>query len=183
MRSIFALLLGLTLSACSTGPYPVTSPYYQIPAGSKLILKQTLTIPPNAGRVYIQYGKVVTPKEKDDFYAHCWFLSWYVLSTPQVIKPDTFIITKSEKFEDTVSRQPDHLFAMNGFLGIGAYHDGGPMALEYSTEMHIHSDKQPNIHRFVCSHWETPYDANHLTVAEMQRALGHIAQIQLNTNN
>lgn len=182
MRNACVFLLSITITACSTGPAPVSSPYYRIPMGSKLILKQTLTIPPNAGRVYIQYGKVVTAKEKDDFYPHCWFLSWKVLSTAQVIKPDTFTITKSEKREDMVSRRSVQRFAMNGLLAMGMYSDGGPMALVYSTQMHIHSDRQPNIRRFACSYWENPDDAKHLTVAEMQKTLGKIAQIQLNTN-
>jgi hypothetical protein len=181
MRYVLIPCLLLTLSACSTGPFPVSSPYFQIPAGSTIVLKQELTIPPNAGRVYIQYGKVVTPKEKDSYHAHCWFLSWDVLDTAQVIKPDTFVVTKSQQLEDVVMRGTDTQLAMNG-AGFGMYEGGGPMALEYSTEMHIHSDKQPVIRRFVCSHWENPTDARHLTVAQMQATLGQIAEIHLNVS-
>ena len=180
MRSAIIFPFLLVLSACTTGPYPVSSPYFQIPPGSKLVLKQELTIPPNAGRVYIQYGKVVTPKEKDSYHAHCWFLSWEVLDTTQLIKPDTFIVTNSQQIEGVVMRDINIQLAMNG-VGIGMNEGGGPMALEYSTEMNIRSDKQPAIRRFVCSHWENPLDAKHLTVAQMQKALGQIAQIQLNT--
>jgi hypothetical protein len=181
MQRIFIIVVFLSLAACSTGPAPVTSPYFRIPAGSKLVLKQALTIQPNAGRVYIQYGKVVTSKEKDDWHAHCWFLSWNVLDSAQVIKPDTFIITHSQQLEDVALRQTPQQYAMNG-LGIGT-NDGGPMALVYSTEMRIHSDTQPGIRRFVCSHWEDPNDAKHLTVAEMQKTLGQIAVIQINTGS
>jgi hypothetical protein len=180
MRSVFILPILVSLASCSTGPYPVSSPYFQIPAGSKLVLKRELTIAPNAGRVYIQYGKVVSPKEKDNYHAHCWFLSWDVLDTAQVIKPDTFIVTKSQQLEGVVMRDTNLQFAMNR-TGFGMSEGGGPMALEYSTEMSIHSDKQPAIRRFVCSHWEIPTDAKHLTVAQMQKVLGQIAEIQLNT--
>ena len=181
MQRLFFIALLLSLAACSTGSVSVSSPYFRIPAGSKLILKQELTIPANAGRVYIQYGKVVSPKEKENFHAHCWFLSWDVLDRAQVIKPDTFIITHSQQLEDVVSRRVVHQYAMNG-LGLGfGDSDGGPMALVYSTEMRIHSATQPAIRRFVCSHWEDPNDAKHLTVAEMQKALGKIAEIQLNS--
>jgi len=177
MRILMILAFFLLLAACQTGPYPVTSPYFQIPPGSKLILKQALTIPPNAGRVYIQYGKVVTPKEKDDWHAHCWFLSWDVLETEQKIKPDTFIITHSQQQEDSVMRHTNLQYAMNG----GLYNDlGVPTALIYTTEMRIHSDSQSAIRRFACSHWENPSDAKHLTVKQMQQTLGSIVQIQLN---
>ncbi len=180
-RLLLAMVI-LSLAACATGPVPVSSPYFRIPDGSKLVLKQELTIPPNAGRVYIQYGKVVTPKEKDDWHAHCWFLSWDVLERTQVIKPDTFIITHSQQLEDVAMRETSWQFAASQ-IGIGMTEGGGPMALVYSTEMRIHSDRQPAIRRFVCSHWEDPLDAKHLTVAQMQKALGKIADIQLNAGN
>jgi len=184
MRNTFILLLLGALAACSSRPYPVSSPYYTIPAGSKLVLKQALTIPANTGRVYIQYGKVVSPKLKDDFYANCWFLSWNVRDTAQVIEPDSFLITRSDQLEGIVSRTPDWQFAMRDVSYVLNHsNDGGPMALVYSTEMYIHSDKQPDIRRFVCSHWEDPIGARHLTVAEMQKALGDIAEIQLNRGN
>jgi len=178
MHRIAILLLILGLAGCSTQVTNPASPYFLIPAGSKIILKRELTIPPNAGRVYIQYGKVVSSKEKDDYHAHCWFESWDVLDHSQIIKPDTFAITKSQHLEDVVSRQSPLLYAA---LNVGAGSEGGgPMALVYTTHMTIHSDTQPAIRQFACSHWEDPLDAKHLTVAQMQKALGNIAEIQLN---
>lgn len=180
MRQFLPLVAGISLTACNSIPAPVTSSYFQIPVGSKIVLKQALTIPSNAARVYIQYGKVVTPKQKDNFYAHCWFLSWYVRNSPQIIKPDTFTITYSQKRVDVVSRNANYMLAMNG-SGIGIADDGAPTALDYSTVMHIHSDKQPAIRRFGCAYWERPYDAQHLTVAQMQKALGNIAKLEIRT--
>jgi hypothetical protein len=180
MRSLLFFLIGITLSACSAGPYPVTSHYYRIPSGSKLILKQALTIPPNAARVYIQYGKVVTPNEKDNWHAHCWFLSWNVFEHAQVIKPDTFIITHSQQLEDIVMRHTKLQYAL---LGNRGGNSGVPTALIYTTEMRIHSDSQSAIRRFACSHWENPNYATHLTVKQMQQALGQIVKIELSTHN
>ena len=181
MRNVFIFPILIALSACSTSQNPVSSAYYPIPDGSKLVLKQALTIAPDAGRVYIQYGKVVTPNEKDNYHAHCWFLSWHVFESAQVIKPDTFVITRTQQHEDVVALQTPRQYAMNG-LAFTHDGDGGPLALEYSTELSIHSDLQPAIRQFVCSHWERPDDARHLTVAEMQKVLGDIAEIQLNTS-
>lgn len=181
MRQFLPLMAGISLTACSSVPAPITSPYYQIPSGSKLILKRPLRIPPNTATVFIQYGKVVSSRQKDNFYAHCWFTSWYVRDQAQVIKPDTFTINDSQQLEDVVSRHTNTMLAMNG-PGIGMNEDGGPMALAYSTVMHIHSDKQPDIRRFGCGYWENPDDAQHLTVAEMQKALGNIARIKIKTD-
>ena len=184
MRYLLLLMSFLMLTACAVGPYPVTSPYYRIPSGSKLVLKQELVIPPNKGRVYIQYGKVISAKEKDNFHANCYFLSWDVLNTAQVIKPDTFFIVKSTQSDEYVKRQTMTQLAMRGGMGIGIGmddSDGGPYAQHYFTEMVIHSDRQPQIRRFTCGHYEQPNDGRHLTVAEMQQALGKVVEIQLNT--
>jgi len=178
--AIIGLISGI-LAGCSSGPYPVSSPYYAIPTGSKLVLNHALSIPPNAARIYIQYGKVVSSKQKDDYYAHCWFESWRVLDTSQVIEPDTFTITRSIQTDDVVQRRATQRYAILETVSeSNSPEGGGPLALVYSTDMHIHSVKQPDIRRFVCSHWENPDDARHLTVAEMQKALGNIATIILN---
>jgi hypothetical protein len=181
MRAAIIVLISGILAGCSSGPYPASSPYFTIPAGSMLVLNQELTIPPNAARIYIQYGKVVSSKQKDDYYAHCWFESWRVLDSAQTIRPDTFTITRSIQTDDVVQRGMTRRYAMlDTAYNSNSPEGGGPMALVYSTEMLIHSDKQPDIRRFVCSHWENPDDARHLTVGEMQKALGNIATIKLN---
>lgn len=179
MRELALLFVIMLLTGCTAGPYSVTSPYYRIPAGSRLVLKQTLIIPSNSARIYIQYGKVITPEERDQYYAHCWFLSSKVLDTTQVIAPDTFIVTKTQKYEDDVQIQGTYLLA--GLQGAGGMTDSGgsPTAVEYSTQLTIHSDTQPTIRQFVCSYWEDPFDAKHLTVAEIHKILGDIAKIQL----
>jgi hypothetical protein len=179
MRSVLLIPLLLALSACSSGPYPVSSPYYLIPAGSKVVLKQELTILPNAARVYIQYGRVVSPIEKNNYYAHCSFLSWQVLGSEQLIKPDTFIVIETRHLEDIVQLDTGRQLASN-VLAYGVFGDSAPQALVYSTELTIHSDTQPDIRRFICSYWENPGDAQHITVAQIQQALGNIAEIQLN---
>jgi len=177
-RPLFIPFL-LILTACSSGPYPVTSPYYQIPAGSKLVLNEELTIPPNNGRVYIQNGNVITPKEKNQYYPHCWFLSWKVPDTAQQIKPDTFYIVATRKSENVVRADtPLRLasaLAVSGLLG-----NASITSIEFTTEMWLQSEKQPDIRRLICSHWENPEDGRHLTVAEMQKTLGNIAEIQIN---
>jgi len=182
MNKLILLFGILLLTACATGPYPVTSPYYQVPTGSRVELKQTLTIPPNRARTYMQYGRVVTAKQKDQYYPHCWFLSWKVFNRAQVIKPDIFIVTKAQKFEEVIQIPGPYLLAsLHGSIGLRQ--DGGPTAVEYSTRLSIHSDAQPDIQQFVCSYWEDPVDGKHLTVAEMQKALGDIAEIQLDAGH
>ena len=182
MRKALLFFLSLILTACTTTPYPVTSPYYQIPPGSQVLLKQPLSIPPNQARVYIQYGKVISAKDKEKYYPHCWFLSWKVLDTSQTIKADSFTVIKTEKFENMVQTPTWYQYAgIYGGIGIGMKQDDGPTAVEYTTRLTIQSDTQSGIREFACNHWDHPVDGEHLTVAEMQKALGDIVEIKLNT--
>lgn len=178
MHRYAPLLFALLLTACATGPYPVTSPYYQIPAGSHLVLKQGLTIPPEEGRVFIQDGKVKPAKQVDQYYPHCWFLSWTISKQATHITPDDFVVIKTEKNEDYVQREQPLMLASR-FLSINGGMASGATAVEYSTTLNIHSEKNPEIRRFTCNHWEDPTDAYHLTVAQIRQTLGDIAEIQL----
>ena len=193
MRIIVTMGLMLFLFSCATGPYPVTSPYFQIPQGSVIELTQTLTIPPNRARVYIQHGKVVTEKEKDRYQANCWFLSWKLLASPQTIKPDIFTVVQSQKNEDLVQdisyiklvnnvidSNPDSYPRTYASKKIDLFGGDAPIATEYTTQMFIHSDKQPNIRLLECSHWDDPHSGEHLTLDQMQQALGQLARIRLN---
>jgi len=187
--------LAAGLSYCATHQYPITSPHFQIPPGSRIILNEALTIPPNTARVYMQYGKVIAPSEKDRYQANCWFLSWKLINTPQTIQPDTFVVTETQKNEDYVENSSDLKLASASVsaevgvgIGIGAGTGGSkmqgpisdaPMAIEYTTQFHIHSDLQPDIRLFECSHWDDPSTGEHLTVDKMQSALGKIATIQI----
>ena len=188
------LILGCSicwLAACASGPYPISSPFFVIPAGSQIEVKQELTIPPNHGRVYLQYGKVVSAKEKERYQPHCWFLSWKVLETPQVIKPDTFTVVSTQKQEDIVQRASYLKLASNsprGSVGTGISIGGvmdplggdAPLAAEYITQIHIQSDRQPDIRMLECNHWDDPSSGEHLTVEQMQAALGQLATIIIN---
>lgn len=179
MRTIILFPLAAILIACISDPVPVTSPNYRVPANSHIHLNKTLTILPYSARVYLQYGKVVTPKELDQYYEHCWFLSWKVLETSQTIEPDTFVIIETQQNEDYVKLPTRVQLAAISFRFADTDPGGGPTAIEYLTEFYLHSDKQPDIRRLVCNHWGDPAMGEHLTVAQMQSALGDIAQIKL----
>ncbi len=174
------LLISLSItSACAHGPYPVSSPYFTIPEGSHLILKQTLTIPADTGRVTIQYDKVITNNNKNLYYPHCWFLSWKLSTSPTLITKDDFVITSSEKNENFVSTQQTFSLA-SADIGSLSGMTSETMLLEYSTILTIHSEKQPDIRQLICSHWDEAPRGQHLTLSQINKALGKIAQLKLN---
>ncbi|MFV2058257.1 MAG: hypothetical protein ACC707_17465, partial [Thiohalomonadales bacterium] len=48
----------------------------------------------------------------------------------------------------------------------------------YSTELYLHSEKQPDVRVLTCSHWENPLDASHLSVNQIQNAVGKIISFE-----
>lgn len=180
------------MAACASGPYPITSPYYQIPAGSHVEVTRALTIPPESARVYFQHGNVISPSEKDNYQPNCWFLSWKVLEAAQTILPDTFLIKGSQKSQDFVHHLANIKYAsrsgqVNIDVGVGIAVGNGmnflagdrPVAAEFTTTLQIHSDKQPDIRQLACSHWDDPSSGKDLTVEQMQQALGSYVAIKI----
>jgi len=177
MRNSVILIFTVLLTACLVEITQVSSPYFRIPVNSRVIVNTPITIPPQRARVYLQYGRVVS--KPDQYYAHCWFLSWQVLPTEQIIAPDTFIVKDSQKNEQIVQRRTNIQLADRSSRLVSHDPGGGPTAVEYLTELFIHSDKQPDIRRLVCNHWGDPSLGEHLTFAEIQAALGDLVKIEL----
>lgn len=174
----FTIVISLTLlAACVSNRFPVTSPYYEILAGSEIILKQPLTIRPNIGRVYIQYGKLVSNMKPDRYYPHCWFTAWTISVTEVIINPDRFTVIGSKKYERYVNKHNRLMFA--GMVNLfNSRMSASITAIESITELKIQSAKQPDIRRFTCNLWSDPSDAQHLTVAEINQTLGDIAELK-----
>lgn len=178
MVRFMIIVIGLiSFVSCATGPYPVTSPYYLIPANSILKLNQPLEIPANTGRVYLQYGKVVAHNKLDQYFPHCWFISWNISDSAITITPDSFKIIETIKYETFAAANKQLRLAMASTRFASGVN--GATAMEYMTIIKIHSDKQPAIKELTCSHWEDPADATHLTLSQITRTLGKLAEIKL----
>jgi hypothetical protein len=177
MRILFIIFIIAVVTGCSGDLLTISSPYEKGFAGRHLVLTEPLTIPPNEARVRIQYGKLVRSADIDQYNAHCWFQSWVVLDTAQIIKPDTFDVIDTQKNEEISKIQTQVLVASTA-LSSNYFVQGGAAAVEYSTEYTIYSNLQPNIRRLVCNHWQNPSDGAHLKITEIQDTLGEIAKIK-----
>ncbi|MCK4711223.1 MAG: hypothetical protein KAU21_21610 [Gammaproteobacteria bacterium] len=168
MKTLIVIAVYIVIQACS-----VSQSYSELKTDNLLELRQKLVIQPDSARINIQYGKVVSYSQIDNYYPHCWFISWKRKKQAQIIEADTFKIT--------FVRQTYELVNLNtgGFrLSALSIADTGLSALDYMTEMHIVSEKQPEIKRLICSHWEEPADAEHLSQKQIQKALGSIVIIR-----
>ncbi|BBN60691.1 hypothetical protein [Hydrogenovibrio marinus] len=86
-----AAILGLGLTACSLTP---PKSVMDVQAEDSFQLNQTLTVPANATRVFIQFGKVTTRSSFSRLDQHCELEVNQVEDHEQRIFPDQFIVSK-----------------------------------------------------------------------------------------
>ena len=167
--------LAFSLTACqSNANAPITSPYFEVPIGSRLVLNQALEIAPTSATLRFQFGKIVSRFDSQDFEPACVFESNIVAQTAQRIEPDTFDIIRVRRGNSSVSAHAPSraglMMVSTRFIG-----DGGSRQF-YKTEFFLRSKKQPQILAMTCQHareaGSTAAELRPLTVAEIQQALG-----------
>lgn len=180
MKRGFALIFTLALAGCqSLSSYPVDSPWYQPPPGSRWVLNQAVEIPPNSATLHFQFGKIVGGVQ--EFEPNCVFELRTVKETPQRVEPDVFEVTKvrsgSSIYRAARRSTPGLMQASWGS------DDTGSIRYYYKTEMFLRSEKQPDVLLLTCQHaWDTgssfQYERSP-TVAEMRQALGSYFTLKL----
>lgn len=167
---VMAVLLLFGISSCQKIANSDLSYGPELQAGAQLVLHRKLTIPSERASLYIQDGEVRPHKAVDQYYPHCKFEVLDIKTRPQTIEPDTFIIKK-------ITREPDYL----GGTQPGRYATAGKFQISdgsspynYATLLYLNSTRQPRVHLLVCSHWEDPTDASHLTLQQIRHTLGSI---------
>jgi hypothetical protein len=174
IRRMFVLAAALALAACQ--PLAVrdpASPWYVPPAGSRLILHRTLTIPPNGVSVWLQAGEVLPHGGVNQFEPWCKFEHRLRVARPLEVFPDTFTVTRVERRIDLVLGMPARLAALDWS------EDGQPSHVTYATRFHLGSALQPGVLRLTCGHLQDPVrNARHLTLAEIRQALGEVFTLE-----
>ena len=179
IRNLIALVSILfTSSSCQAGIGIdiEKSPYYTIPIGSTLTLNREITFPADIVSVFIFDGQIVPRSTIDVYKPHCKFELYDMKPQSQTIQPDTFTIRKV--VEHYVTYTPERLLHTKFVLNRHTH--GGPSYQPYTTYMYLQSDKQQNVYRLSCLHWEDPVDARYLTVAQIKQVLGDMITLKLN---
>jgi len=135
----------------------------QIRSGDVVKLKREIIISSSKASMTLQNGQI-QGTSIDRFNASCRFVMKQIMQTSQKVMPDEFIITNVRYWED--------------FGGFGYRMPlSGPEFIKYEIEMHLHSDKQPNVFSLTCKHDDEDVYGRHLRLSEIQQALGEFAQI------
>lgn len=161
---VLTVLIGLNMSACSLTP---PKSIMDVQAGEPFQLNQTLTVPANATRVFIQFGKVTTRHGFSRVDQHCELEVNQIKDQPQTILPDHFIVTKVRIGSEMVAQNQNPvskiLFA-EADNGIASDAQLSPMQLTVASDdnnsmetmdtVMIYlkpTDKNPNILRLTCT--------------------------------
>lgn len=170
MRYALIVLLALVTACHATYSGDETSRFYPPPAGSRLILKQRLTIPAETAGVFIQGGRAVSSREVNQYHPHCRLEVHERRDTSQTVDPDEFLVRRVRREVQTVSR-PGLLPAANT--------SGRTSFWIYRTLLDLQSPRQPQVRVLVCQHWGEPPLDDHLSIRDIRRALGDVMTLEL----
>ncbi len=175
MIKLAVTFLLVLLTACQIPPVEQdTSPFFLVPGGSRLILNQDIQIPAYRFNIFVQSGRLAYGANQN--YPYCKFSVQETAAHPQLIKAGEFEIYKTRRVTSLfAARSPTNLFA-----GVFSGGRGKPTSVVYGTEMDLRSASQPRAFQLMCGHLQDPnLTARHLSVAQMQQALGEVFTLKL----
>lgn len=187
IRLTAVLVLLFALGGCA-GRYQgdESSPYYKVPAGSRLTLHEELIIPAEQVSVFIQGGQLVQSNAINTYYPHCKFEINTRRDFARSVRPDQFIVTRTVQ-EQSQSVDADTLRLARVGVGVGigvsigggSVGDGGITITTYATRMYLNSAAQPDVRVLSCGHRGQLPDLQHVTIDDIQSTLGSLFTLQL----
>jgi hypothetical protein len=181
MKRLILLATSVLLAACQTAYVGnENSPYYTIPVGSTLTLKQDAVIPPNLAGFLLQNGQILPQSQINQYYPYCKFEVLKIRDNPQSIQADTFSIVKvTQAIDHSVDAGQIKLAGLAIGIGMGMSDGGGSSVQTYATRLNLRAEKQPEVFRLSCGLWDYPEQGKHLTINEIRKALGNLFTLQL----
>ena len=172
MRTPTLLVVALLLSACqSTTGYRYPTGPTPVPVLTTVTLNQEVHIRPDYASVYIQSGQVRLTNTAAEYHPHCILELRTLSPTTRTLQPDTFTVTgiRRERF----------MTRLGGLMLAQATAFGGDYNPVMSTTViSLHSDRQPDVLRLSCQQLDEPFRAHHVSMAEMQQALGDVMTLR-----
>ncbi len=182
-KQLTLIALASALAGCYT-PARYTgdenSPYYLVPAGSHVVLNQTLTVPPEEAGVFVQNGEAQSRGQVRYSEPYCRFELKTVRGAPRTVAPDEMIVRRSgQQTLRTLAGVAGEQYASASILVTASDRDDSSLTiLTYATQMELDSQKQPEIDRLTCARVGYRGEARHVTIAEMRSTLGNIATLR-----
>ena len=152
VRRIISFILTMFLMGYISNAFASGNYIYKISKGDKFVLKQDIAIAARDAHVLLQDGKVKKLSNIDRYAPFCRF----EVNTKgeQIIKPDTFTVTKVKQLEPEVL----------------------PRVYNYIVKFHLSASNNPDIRSLACGAWGSNTET-YITFPEMQQALGNYFEI------
>jgi hypothetical protein len=167
----------------------VASQYYQLPANTTVVVRQTIVIPPGTAHVTLQDGRIVTIDHLRRYEPFCEFEVNDVVESEQQVRPGRFAAARIIRQQLLGAERQQMLLAANTVTENANDNGIGTMLLAeldvplVLNEVHLrlHSAEQPNVRELRCAGgWAFPSTVSYPTLAEMKLALGALISIEIN---
>jgi hypothetical protein len=163
------------------------SPYFEVPAGSKFVLRTEILMPPRTDRLYFQDGKLPAWYNVNKYRPYCVLQVKSAHDHAKVIEPDEFVVTK-------VSTA--HFFQLieaptqSGSARLATATDAALVTNDresksgddyeiFGSVMQLHSTRQPAVTKITCADWGLPQAGTYITVRKIRQALGSYFQLDI----
>ncbi|VAW53520.1 hypothetical protein MNBD_GAMMA06-736 [hydrothermal vent metagenome] len=171
--------LSAALAACSASNIKnENSVFYAVPVGSTLQLNQQLEIQGEQVAVYAQKGALKQYNEVDFYVPNCKFEIYTMNEQPRTVEQDIFEIIKVvDDIESSALQKNTKLAVLEGGVTLGILDRSS--VFNYATLMYLKSEKQKDVYRMTCQHWEDIMDDRHLSIQQMRDAMGEIFTLEV----
>ena len=167
----------------------VSSSYYRLPAGTTVIVRQTITIPPETAHVTLQDGQAVGIDRLRRYEPFCELEVNDVLESEQQVRPGRFVVPQIIRWQKLYgTARPPVLLAANTVTAMESDASSAVMLLAERNEsfwlnevrLRLQSAAQPNVRELRCAGgWAFISAVAYPTLAEMNRALGALISIEI----
>ena len=180
MKCAFFVPVILLLVSCSINDTKdENSVFYAVPVGSVLKLNRDVTIKGDQVAIYVQDGRIMSYREVDKYYPNCKFEIYTISEQPRTVAADDFKIVKvQDEIESSSIQQNVQLAARGGAFMYGMLDRSN--VFNYATMMYLSSERQKDVYRMTCQHWEDIRDDRHLTITQMRKAMGEVFTLVIN---
>lgn len=162
--SLLPLLLLLT--ACQVLEDAGDSHADRLPPGTPLDLHQDLAVPSDQAGAFIQ-GASIGDRYRYD--AVCRLETRTVAATVRIVTADRFTVERVRREWERFSQSE------SGLRRVALFDRDGPALLRFTTILYLHSKRQPDVFRLVCSHLQdSAQQPRHLTTAEIRTVLAPV---------
>ena len=166
-KLVTAIIIVLLLTACTPGSgYRHPTRPTPVPVLESITLNQPFTIRPDRASEYIQNGEIMPYNRISEYYPHCIFGLRTVSDQARTVQPETFRVTAIRR---------DRFMALFGGTMLASGGDSPDYNMVMSiTRLDLNSATQPDVFRLTCQQLDDAWRMHHLTVSEMQQALGQL---------